>query len=242
MNMFWEHVERYRFACARAAGKRVLDIACGEGYGSAALSRAGARSLVGVDIAAQAVEHARQRYGIDARIGDAESIPVADKSIDLLVSFETIEHVPNPAAFLDEALRVLDENGMLVISTPNLNVYRHGLDHNPFHCSEMPVEEFEKLLRERFGHVELYGQSLPVPRWMEVRGLRRFCRIAGNFFNPERTFAAAERYGSGVVELCLTRTSRLGSFFVLNTVRRMPPAQLKKCCYVVAVASQPRRA
>src|SRR5688572_17038072 len=80
-HMFWEHVYRYRFAASYAPGRRVLDIACGEGYGSAALLKAGAASVIGVDISAEAVAHARRKYGVDARVGDAAAIPLGDSSV-----------------------------------------------------------------------------------------------------------------------------------------------------------------
>src|SRR6266704_1151086 len=98
---FWEHVHRYAFACRFVAGKRVLDIACGEGYGSAALQKAGAAQVIAVDISDSACAHARAKYGVDARPGAAERIPLPDGSADVVVTFETIEHVPNPERFLD---------------------------------------------------------------------------------------------------------------------------------------------
>src|SRR5437879_3140866 len=99
---FWEHIYRYAFASRFVKGKRVLDIACGEGYGAAALQKAGAAHVIGVDISESVCLHARTKYGLDARPGTAEQIPVADESVDVIVSFETIEHVPDTAHFLDE--------------------------------------------------------------------------------------------------------------------------------------------
>ena len=93
---FWEHVYRYAFASRFVAGKRVLDIACGEGYGAAALQKAGASHVIGVDVSGDACVHALKRYGLDARPGSGEQIPLADDSVDVVVSFETIEHVRNP--------------------------------------------------------------------------------------------------------------------------------------------------
>src|SRR5207249_9324746 len=103
--------------------KRVLDIACGEGYGSAALARAGAASVVGVDISAEACEHARRKYGVDARVGRADRIPLPAGSIDVIVSFETIEHVERPESFLNECVRVLAPGGALILSTPNREAF-----------------------------------------------------------------------------------------------------------------------
>src|ERR1035437_10505448 len=93
---FWEHVYRYAFASRFVKGKRVLDIACGEGYGAAALQKAGAAHVIGVDISESVCLHARSKYGLDARRGTAEQIPLPDRSVEVIVSFETIEHVPEP--------------------------------------------------------------------------------------------------------------------------------------------------
>ena len=109
--IFWEHIARYRFAKDFVSGKRVLDIACGEGYGAAALAKAGAASVTAVDISAEICEHARQKYNLDARAGDAQAIPLPDRSIELIVSFETIEHVDAPANFLGECARILVPEG-----------------------------------------------------------------------------------------------------------------------------------
>ena len=79
--IFWEHIERYRFAKGFVSGRRVLDIACGEGYGAGALVKAGAASLTAVDISNEACKHARGKYGVDARLGDAQAIP-APRSIN----------------------------------------------------------------------------------------------------------------------------------------------------------------
>jgi len=134
---FWEHVYRYRFAARFARGRDVLDVACGEGYGAAALLKSGAASVIGVDVSQAACDHARKKYGIDARCGDASSLPLCDSSIDLIVSFETIEHIPAPGDLLSECSRVLRKRGVLVISTPNRGVYLEGATPNQFHCSKM---------------------------------------------------------------------------------------------------------
>src|SRR4051794_3204615 len=90
-SILWEHLYRYKFARQFVQGRRVLDIACGEGYGSSALQAAGAASLIGMDISEETCQHAREKYGIDARVGDAMAIALPDRSIDVVVSFETVE-------------------------------------------------------------------------------------------------------------------------------------------------------
>lgn len=199
--IFWEHIARYRFAKEFVRGKRVLDIACGEGYGAAALAKAGAVSVTGVDIASDVCEHARRKYGLDARAGDAESIPLPDRSIDMVVSFETIEHLNNPAAFLGECARVLGPEGTLIVSTPNRPVYSAGGGQNPFHRLEFDESEFVDLLRSRFRTVRLYTQfpqwaawwssrSLAAERspWLRIKGFWRlsswFCPAIRAHVNP----------------------------------------------------------
>ena len=149
-NVFWEHFYRYRFATRFVKDKRVLDIACGEGYGTAALKNAGTASIIGIDVSQEACEHAQAKYGIDARIGQAENIPLPSQSVDVIVSFETIEHIERPEAFIAECVRLLVSGGILIISTPNREVHGEEGSGNPFHCSEMTEEEFVSLLSSRF--------------------------------------------------------------------------------------------
>jgi 2-polyprenyl-3-methyl-5-hydroxy-6-metoxy-1,4-benzoquinol methylase len=168
---FWEHVYRYAFACRFVAGKRVLDIACGEGYGCAAFQKSGAAQVIGVDISDSACMHARTKYGVDARAGSAEQIPLQDGSVDVVVSFETIEHLPSPHRFLDECVRVLAPGGMLIISTPNKGIYCSGGPANPHHCSELTEDEFSTALRARFCALKLYTQHPYSAPWWSSRAL-----------------------------------------------------------------------
>lgn len=234
---FWEHVERYRFACRYVRGKDVLDIACGEGYGTAAMGKAGARSVIGVDIDPQAVEHARHRYQIDARLGSAETIPVENDSVDVVISFETIEHVPNPETFLDECVRVLRPGGVLVISTPNLEVYREVTPDNPFHCSEMSVQDFKKLLGARFESTVMFGQHLPEPWFMRYRGLGRLGRICRNMLNPPRALPLTEKLRNQIVDVCLQPLPGLARYLTVEAVRPTNTVGLLKSRYVIAMAT-----
>jgi len=169
---FWEHVYRYNYASGFVKGRRVLDIACGEGYGTAALRRAGAAQVTGVDISEDVCEHARQKYGLDVRVGSAERIPLENASVDVVVSFETIEHVSRPQRFVDECARVLTPGGKLIISTPNKEVYSApGEPRNPYHCSEMTEGEFLSSLRARFLNIKLYSQHPRSAAWWSTRML-----------------------------------------------------------------------
>ena len=162
--IWYEHWHRYHFAAAFAAGREVLDAACGEGYGSALLARHAAR-VTGVDASAETAALARRRYGTAANLeyaqGRCEALPVPDGSIDLFVSFETLEHLGSPRALIAEASRVLRADGVFMVSTPNKRVYTDQTGyHNPYHPSEMYESEFVDALRERFGAVRLFGQRV----------------------------------------------------------------------------------
>jgi SAM-dependent methyltransferase len=162
--VFWEHVYRYRFALQFARGRSVLDIACGEGYGTASLGRV-AESVIGVDISESAVDHAKKKYGIDVRVGSAEAIPVPSQTIEVVVSFETIEHVQNPAAFIRECHRVLVPGGLLVLSTPNRDIYSEQGHHNEFHIAEMNESEFRQVLEPQFSRIAWFRQRPTVGSW-----------------------------------------------------------------------------
>jgi O-antigen biosynthesis protein len=151
-----EHLARYRFATQFAKDRRVLDAASGEGYGTAILAAAGAASTVGVEIADAAVAEANRKYGLPYVQGDVCKLPFEDASFDLVVSFETIEHVDDPARAVAEFRRVLAPDGMLVASTPNT---REFLVQNEFHTREFTPEEFSSLLAERFPKVRFAYQQ-----------------------------------------------------------------------------------
>jgi SAM-dependent methyltransferase len=151
-----EHMARYVLATRLAPGRRVLDAACGEGYGAALLQSAGAASVVGIDVDAETVAHARERYGLDVRCGDVSELPFSDGEFDLVVSFETIEHVADPQRALSEFARVLAADGLVLISTPNAREY---LEDNPFHVRELAPEEFLAALESRFAEVRLLYQQ-----------------------------------------------------------------------------------
>jgi GT2 family glycosyltransferase/SAM-dependent methyltransferase/glycosyltransferase involved in cell wall biosynthesis/predicted nucleic acid-binding Zn-ribbon protein len=156
-----EHLHRYTLAAPLCCGKDVLDIACGDGYGSYILAQV-AKSVCGVDIDAPTIAYAKKRYvaaNLGFAIGSCTEIPIADHSVDIVVSFETIEHITNHADFLKEVKRVLRADGLLLVSTPDKDVYNAQIPSaNPFHLKEMRKGEFESVLREHFGNVLLSGQ------------------------------------------------------------------------------------
>lgn len=158
----YEHMHRYTWVAAFCEGKDVLDIACGEGYGSALLARR-ARSVVGVDISHEAIAHARKAYPDRSNLryeqGSATAVPMDAASVDVVVSFETIEHLSQQGEMLAELRRVLKPDGLLIISSPNKKVYSEDRNYtNEFHVKELYFDEFDVLLRERFPAVHYLGQ------------------------------------------------------------------------------------
>ena len=160
----YEHLHRYAMSLQHVEDKHVLDLASGEGYGSYHLSRVAA-SVVGVDIDEEAVSHAQQRYAeqpnLSYRVGHCAQIPLDDRSVDVVVSFETIEHHDQHEMMMCEIKRVLKPEGLLIISSPNKKTHSEDLGiHSHFHIKELYLEEFKNLLAASFSQVRLYGQKL----------------------------------------------------------------------------------
>ncbi|MDD4902232.1 MAG: class I SAM-dependent methyltransferase [Patescibacteria group bacterium] len=178
-----EHLVRYQLAAQIAAGKNILDIACGSGYGSKILAEAGAQKVTAVDKSPEAIAAAREKYSagnIVFMVGDAEEThplattpkpllgkeggspseggetDLADKSFNLVVSFETIEHLTNAEKYLAGIARVLDEEGIFLVSTPNREVFGQK---NPYHLREFTRGEFEEILKKYFKNIYILEQT-----------------------------------------------------------------------------------
>lgn len=158
-----EHWHRYAMAKDFAAGKTVLDIACGEGYGSAVLAEVATR-VYGVDMAPDAIAHAKAKYqrsNVEFLTGRCADIPLADGTVDLVVSFETIEHHTEHEAMFAEIKRVLRPGGMVIISSPDKREYTERANHaNAYHVKELYAEEFQRLVENYFSHVTILGQRV----------------------------------------------------------------------------------
>jgi SAM-dependent methyltransferase len=162
--IWYEHWHRYAFAAPFAQGKRVVDAACGEGYGSALLART-AREVTGIDIADEAVAHARARYAGVGNLrfeqGDCTNLALPAASCDLVVSFETLEHVEAQEPLIAGFARALTEDGVLIISSPDKRTYSDVSGfRNEYHVRELYQDELLALLAPHFPHVRLYGQKL----------------------------------------------------------------------------------
>ncbi len=158
-----EHLHRYAMAKDVAAGKTVLDIACGEGYGSAVLAETALR-VYGVDIAPDAIAHAKEKYqrpNVEFITGSCVRIPLAGGMVDLVVSFETIEHHLEHEAMFAEIKRVLRPGGLLIMSSPDKREYSERANHaNVYHVKELYADEFQRLVKKYFAHVAMLGQRV----------------------------------------------------------------------------------
>ena len=158
---YWyrRHLAVYEWIGARVAGKRVIDMACGEGYGSEVLSRSAA-SVVGVDANPEAHEHARLRYVRQSLRFERDLVETFSQECDAVVFLQTIEHVQNPGEILEHFKAMLAPGGVAYVSTPNLlTLAPAGAEKsdNPWHVKEYRAEEFRALCEAHFDQVELWG-------------------------------------------------------------------------------------
>jgi O-antigen/teichoic acid export membrane protein/ubiquinone/menaquinone biosynthesis C-methylase UbiE len=161
MEFVRRHISRYEFAARYIKGRTVLDMACGTGYGALMLANFGACKVMGVDISADAVQYARKYHAgtnVNYEVGDAQNF-VIPEGVDIITSFETIEHIVNPDDFLLSASKSLKKEGMLIISTP---IRRWGTLNTPpkniFHQREWSESEFFALLKKYFTQCETFYQ------------------------------------------------------------------------------------
>jgi SAM-dependent methyltransferase len=166
----YEHLHRYHFAAQVCEGKRVLDLASGEGYGSAILGKV-ASEVIGIDIDHASVEHARLHHGSDnvhfLEGSMLDSSALGGEQFDVVVCFEALEHVDDHATLLDVVCGALHEGGIFFVSTPDRTVYSRDY-HNPFHVHELDPGEFRALLSPRFARVVLYGQMVATGSLMQA--------------------------------------------------------------------------
>lgn len=160
-----EHLHRYAIAQKITKNKVVLDIASGEGYGSFLISKS-ATKVFGVDIDEKSINHAKIKYAssknIDFSVGSTDAIPLEDRSVDVVISFETIEHHDKHDLMMKEVSRVLKADGILLISSPEKSIYSKRDPNNPYHIKELTLDEFSNLLKRNFKNVKLFNQRFVI--------------------------------------------------------------------------------
>ncbi|MET8993640.1 glycosyltransferase [Amycolatopsis sp. NPDC004169] len=164
LQVIYEHYHRYAFAARFAAGKRVLDLASGEGYGSALMARS-ATGVVGLELDPVTVEHARRAYpGLRFEVGSiTDPSALEGEEFDVITCFEAIEHVEEQDRLMELVRNRLAPGGVFLCSTPDTEVYSH--DHgneNPYHVHELTGPAFRSLLSRSFAHVVVLRQNVAV--------------------------------------------------------------------------------
>jgi SAM-dependent methyltransferase len=172
MPMWGEHRSRYHHAAPHVAGKLVLDVACGTGFGAPILRDAGARAVIGFDLSWDGLRACPRGTGILFCQGDGTNLPIGDGAFEAITSFETVEHIPDYERFVRELRRVLEPGGVLVLSTPNALQTKpvNGVPRNPYHVREFTPAELQQLLAPHFTRVAISGQRpapayRPCPYW-----------------------------------------------------------------------------
>lgn len=155
------HLSRYHFAAPFCRSKRVLDLACGMGYGTHYLAEC-ARSIIGVDISEEAIHFAKQKYSdsnLDFQVMDANHLSFEGGSFEVVCSFETIEHLKNVSDYLSQVARILNrKEGFYLVSSPYVKKTTHA-PQNPFHFHEWSPEDFRVLLSRYFSSIRLFAQQ-----------------------------------------------------------------------------------
>jgi O-antigen biosynthesis protein len=157
-----EHIHRYLFSVNACKDKRVLDIASGEGYGSFILAQC-AKKVTGIDVDEESVKNANKSYSsssLEFLMGSCQKIPMADSSVEVVVSFETLEHIVEHDDFMKEIKRVLCPGGILIMSTPDTDIYSNGQPtQNEYHLKELTLVEINSLMKTYFKNVHLFCQK-----------------------------------------------------------------------------------
>jgi SAM-dependent methyltransferase len=178
---FRRHEAAYEFAVPLVAGRTVLEVGCGEGYGTDLLARSADR-IIGVDYDALTAAHAAVRYRSAQFVrANLAALPLPSESVDVVATLQVIEHVCNHGEFVRECLRVLRPGGLLLVTTPNRLTFSPGLDTpvNPFHTKEFTAAELTALLVSCDLSVEFIGGVHAGPR------LREFDRRYGSFVGAQ---------------------------------------------------------
>lgn len=227
-----EHLHRYGLACGLAHNKNVLDIASGDGYGSNLLSSS-ALSVIGVDIDPTVIEHATKKYrkpNLQFLTGSADSIPVESASIDLVVSFETLEHHDRHKEMYAEIKRVLRPDGITIISTPDRRFCSDATEHrNAYHVKELYFDEFVELTQRYFKNIDVYSQRTVFGSLIAKRGgSDTFTMFKGD----HSAVTSLENFSDPTYHLCVASDSsleKLGtSFFDGDRVLKDMEGQLSK--------------
>ena len=240
------------FASKFVANKVVLDVACGAGYGSNYLITCGAKEVLGVDLSKNAIEYAKNHYSkknLYFLQGNAVSLPFHNNFFDVVVSFETIEHINEYEKYLEEIKRVLKPRGIFICSTPNIKYTQHPY----FHVKEFYPEEFFSLLEKHFGNIERYGQYIGL-----ITRINDVFRVKSRFYGLAGKILSSSPYGEKIKEFLKKRVIKSSKhcydtdiyeikdedtiLFIKNEVRPLnKKSRFELLRIMVAVCKNPKR-
>lgn len=179
-----EHIHRYAFATQFTNNKVVVDLACGEGYGAYMISE-NAKQVTGIDISDETITHAIKSYyksNLKYVVGEAVKTHLPAKSVDVVISFETIEHHDKHIEMIMEIKRILKKDGVLIISTPDKNNYSIIPNYtNKFHIKELTTTEFFSLIQEHFVYVKELYQKVNYCSLITTTDNSQFVEFDGNY-------------------------------------------------------------
>jgi ubiquinone/menaquinone biosynthesis C-methylase UbiE len=204
-----EHLHRYAMALQFINDKVVLDLASGEGYGAFLMSKH-AKKVYGVDIDVESVIHAKKKYNsctnLEFYVGAATSVPLPDKSVDVVTSFETLEHLIEHDEMVKEITRVLKKDGCLLISSPEKSIYKKRDAKNPFHLRELTMNELKELLQKYFTYNIFFNQRFVFGSLIHMEHLNtssEFQLYDGNYNGIHNTMEEDNLYNRAFYNLAL---------------------------------------
>lgn len=220
------HKIAYEKAAKLANNKKVLDLGCNNGYGSAIINKFSS-DITGVDVSEEAISVANSLYsqrGIQFQLIDGMRLPFADKIFDLIVSFQVIEHVVDYQIYFSEIKRVLSSDGMVVFSTPNaaLRLDPGMKPWNSFHVREFSASELKKLLAEYFCGVNLYGLFGNEPLYSI-----EFNRVKKARDNARKKFEQEKLLLNGIKYFVRSQAKRFLPNYLVDKIRDIRNAQTK---------------
>lgn len=201
---YGEHIARYNSVKKLVEGKIVVDVASGTGYGTKIMSFH-ASKVIGIDNSKSAIEYSKRHHfseKIEYLVGDALKLPLDSSSVDVVVSFETIEHLPDQKKFIKEVKRILKPDGIFIVSTPNEDEFMEG---NEFHLHEFTLKELKKLISNNFKHNQFFYQS----SWFStgLLGESKFTKSFAENIYTTKTFSDTK--GKALFFICVAGNSEI---------------------------------
>lgn len=184
--MIARHFCAYKFAKDFVPGKDVLDIGCGEGYGSDFLSNY-AQSVLGIDYDKDVISYAKDKYdnkNLQFLVLDIKDLGSLNGKFDVICSFQNIEHIRDTDKLLKDVSSLLNDNGVFICSTCNMKDAspRRTVPFNKFHVKEYLINEFRNLLKTHFKNIEMTGLN----RGLALRACRRLKKVGLFNFLPDK--------------------------------------------------------